>query len=253
MNKSSISVFKIPQLRDNYSYIVANETDAFIIDPAESISILNCLKKKSLNPKAILLTHHHDDHTSGVADILQKYSIATYASNSNIKGTTNIVKNGDVIDLSFISMDVISTPGHTLDHVVFYNKENNILFSGDTLFRLGCGRVFEGTYYQMYESLKKILFLADKTLVYCGHEYTNSNLKFLMSIFNEHEGLKSEAQKIKDQILRTESSIPFSLGAEKELNPFLCSKSEIYTNFKNLKKMSEIEMFSYLRDLKNSF
>ena len=109
------------------------------------------------------ITHHHDDHTKGVVDILQKYSIPVYSSNSNIKGTTNIVKDGSIINLSFINIDVISTPGHTLDHVIFYNKDNNILFSGDTLFRLGCGRVFEGTNYQMYESLQKIFSLDDKT------------------------------------------------------------------------------------------
>ena len=253
MNQNLISVFRIPQLKDNYSYIIANEKNAIIIDPAESTSIVNYIKKKSLHPIAILLTHHHDDHTKGVVDILQKYSIPVYSSNSNIKGTTNIVKDGSIINLSFINIDVISTPGHTLDHVIFYNKDNNILFSGDTLFRLGCGRVFEGTNYQMYKSLQKIFSLDDKTLVYCGHEYTNSNLKFLMSIFNGHEGLISEAEKIDGQILKTESSIPFSLGLEKELNPFLSTKSESYENFKNVKNMSEIEMFSYLRDLKNSF
>ena len=189
----------------------------------------------------------------GIEGILNQHKVRVYSPNSNIKKTTNIIKDKDIIDLNFIKIKVIDTPGHTIDHVVFYNEENNLLFSGDTLFRLGCGRIFEGSYKQMYNSLKKIDDLNNKTNVYCGHEYTNTNLNFLLSIFPKNENLLDEKKKIDLQLKKTKSSIPFNLGREKNLNPFLTSKSNIYNEFKDDKNLSNFELFSYLRDLKNNF
>ena len=248
-----ISVINIPQLNDNYSYAITKNKEIVIIDPAESISILKYIENNQLILKAILITHHHSDHTMGIEGILNQHKVRVYSPNSNIKKTTNIIKDKDIIDLNFIKIKVIDTPGHTIDHVVFYNEENNLLFSGDTLFRLGCGRIFEGSYKQMYNSLKKIDDLNNKTNVYCGHEYTNTNLNFLLSIFPKNENLLDEKKKIDLQLKKTKSSIPFNLGREKNLNPFLTSKSNIYNEFKDDKNLSNFELFSYLRDLKNNF
>ena len=248
-----ISVINIPQLNDNYSYAITKNKEIVIIDPAESISILKYIENNQLILKGILITHHHSDHTMGIEGILNQHKVRVYSPNSNIKKTTNIIKDKDIIDLNFIKIKVIDTPGHTIDHVVFYNEENNLLFSGDTLFRLGCGRIFEGSYKQMYNSLKKIDDLNNKTNVYCGHEYTNTNLNFLLSIFPKNENLLDEKKKIDLQLKKTKSSIPFNLGREKNLNPFLTSKSNIYNKFKDDKNLSNFELFSYLRDLKNNF
>ena len=150
-------------------------------------------------------------------------------------------------------MEVIKSPGHTLDHVIYYNKANKILFSGDTLFRLGCGRVFEGTYEQMLDSLNIINSLPNETEVYCGHEYTLTNLRFLLSSFFNHEELVNEKIEIEQKLKIKGTSIPFNLGREKNINPFLSSESRFYTKFKALNNFSNIQMFSYLRDLKNKF
>tara|TARA_B110000438_G_scaffold298708_1_gene347452 strand:- start:769 stop:1518 length:750 start_codon:yes stop_codon:yes gene_type:complete len=247
------SIINIPQLKDNYCYLIIDNNDVIIIDPAESKLLLQYIINKNLSIKAILLTHHHADHTAGVENIINYKKVPVYSPNKKIKYSNQIVKNDDVINLNFIDFKVIETPGHTIDHIIFYNKKNKILFSGDTLFRLGCGRVFEGTYKQMYESLEKICSLDNQTNVYCGHEYTKSNLDFLLSVFPNNKKLLIENKKIDSQILKSQSSIPFNLGNEKAINPFLNAKSSNFSEIKEKQKLSNFQLFSYLRDLKNSF
>ena len=142
MTHPVVSVTNIPQLQDNYSYAIKtnNTNEVIIVDPAESKKIMKYIKKNQLILTAILLTHHHNDHTAGVKDILDHNKIPVYSPSMEIFGTTNIIYHNDIINLKFIKMSVIATPGHTLDHVVYYNQKNKILFSGDTLFRLGCGK-----------------------------------------------------------------------------------------------------------------
>ena len=248
-----ISIINIPQLQDNYSYIILNQNQIIVIDPADSKSILKYIYENKLSLKAILLTHHHKDHTAGVEGIISKINVPVYSPNKEIKNTSKLIKDQDIIDLNFIKFKVIETPGHTKDHVVFYCSEKNILFSGDTLFRLGCGRVFEGSYKEMYISLKKIFALNNKTNVYCGHEYTLNNLKFLLSVFPKSKDLLFESNEIIQQIKATGSSIPFNLGREKHINPFLGSESLVLSQYKNQHNLSNFDLFSNLRDLKNEF
>ena len=253
MLNKKIKVISIPQLKDNYSYAIIKDNQIIIIDPADSNSIIRFIKKKKLKLNSILLTHHHHDHTAGIEGILNYQSVNVYSPNSKIKGTTKIIRGGDKLDLDIIEMLIIKTPGHTLDHIVYYNNLHHILFSGDTLFRLGCGRIFEGNYKQMYNSLNKIKDLDNQTTVYCGHEYTQANLSFLISVFPNYKDLLNEKENINKQIFNTKSSIPFNLGFEKEWNPFLSTESNYYKCFKNSRNFSNREMFSYLRDLKNNF
>ena len=154
---------------------------------------------------------------------------------------------------SLNKFSIIETPGHTLDHVVLYDSENKVLFSGDTLFRLGCGRIFEGTFNQMYNSLQKIYLLPNNISVYCGHEYTLTNLKFLESILGEKKQLKKIENQIKLELLNYKRSIPFNLGQEKELNPFLNQDSELFKTIKNNNGFCNYELFKFLRDKKDSF
>ena len=252
----NITVNIIPQLKDNYSYIIESEEDYFtvIIDPAEVESHCNFLQNKNLNLDSIILTHHHHDHTSGVRSLLKKYPSATvYSPNTSIDGTTNIIQNNDLIKTPLNNFEVIATPGHTLDHIILYDKINALLFSGDTLFHLGCGRVFEGTFEQMYTSLQKINNLPNKTLVYCGHEYTMNNLNFLESIFEEIIELKELRTKIEKKINMSSRTIPFFLGEEKKINPFLNQSSYIFDSFKKNSNLSNFEMFKFIREKKDNF
>ncbi|MDC0194743.1 hydroxyacylglutathione hydrolase [Alphaproteobacteria bacterium] len=255
MDKLNISIIRISQLKDNYSYLIKDHKskNAVIIDPAESEKIIKILTDEKMNLTAILLTHHHTDHVAGVSALLKFKIVPVYSPSNKIKETTHIVEDNSVIDLSFIKMSVISTPGHTLDHVVYYNKHNKLLFSGDTLFRLGCGRVFEGTFDSMHQSLQKINTLEDETIVYCGHEYTKNNLNFLESIFSNNFQLQIAKDKINKQLKLTNSSVPFNLGSEKQINPFLSSNNEFYQKFKNTKKFTDLQMFCFLRELKDKF
>ena len=252
----NIIVNIIPQLKDNYSYIIESEVDYFavIIDPAEVESHCNFLQNKNLKLDSIILTHHHHDHTSGVRSLLKKYpSAKVYSPNKLIDGTTNLILNNDLIKTPVNKFDVIATPGHTLDHIILYDKINALLFSGDTLFHLGCGRVFEGTFEQMYASLQKINNLPDKTLVYCGHEYTMNNLNFLESIFEEIKELKELRTIIEKKINMSSRTIPFFLGDEKRINPFLNQSSYIFDSFKKNSNLSNFEMFKFIREKKDNF
>ena len=255
MSNFLITVKNIPQLTDNYSYIIKTNqnNNVIIVDPAEPRSIINYVIKNQLIISGILLTHHHNDHTAGVKEILSIANVPVYSPDIKIHGTTNVVKQGDKIDLEIFTMDVKETPGHTLDHIIFYNKELKILFSGDTLFRLGCGKVFEGTYEQMFSSLQAIESLDDELMVYCGHEYSLNNLKFLQSVFSNHPGLNFVENEIFNQLSKNKTSIPFNLGKEKLINPFLSTKSSYFNKYKKNKKLSDFGMFSYLRELKNNF
>ena len=251
----NIQVEIIPQLKDNYSYVIYSNTKklAVVIDPADPTPIIDFIKNNNFFLSAVLITHHHSDHTSGINDLLRFQSTKVYSPNQKINGTSKIIKEGNLIKLDFIELEVIATSGHTLDHIIYYNKQNNLLFSGDTLFRFGCGRIFEGTYNEMKKSLNKIEKLNDSINVYCGHEYTIHNLKFLKSIFHNNKMIDKAEHNILRQINETKSSMPFNLGNEKKLNPFLSLKAPIYRNFMKKKGFNNIEMFKYLRNLRNEY
>ena len=254
MSNLEIKIFN--QLKDNYSYLVESKNSEYvdIVDPAESSQHYTYIKNKNLKLNSILLTHHHSDHTSGVNDLLKIYpSVKVYSPNKSIKGTTNIIKNNEIINTKINTYEVIATPGHTLDHVIFYDKINNLLFSGDTLFSLGCGRVFEGTFEQMYSSLKLVNELPNSTVVYCGHEYTLSNLKFLNSILNNEKLLIDFEIALKDKIEKYGKTIPFKLSLEKQMNPFLNPNVEIFRKIKKQYNLSDFQMFKFMREKKDSF
>ena len=251
----NIKVKIIPQLKDNYSYIVYSNVKKFavVIDPADAKPIIEFIRNNNIFLSGILVTHHHADHTSGINDLLKFQSTEVYSPNQNINGTTKTIKENDLIQFNFIEFKVMAVSGHTLDHIIFYNKKNNLLFVGDTLFRFGCGRVFEGTYLEMKESMDKIEKFPDSTSVYCGHEYTLHNLKFLKSIFHDDKLLNKAELDILNQIKQNNSSMPFNLGDEKKINPFLSLKSTTHRNFMQKKGFDDKKMFKFLRDLRNDY
>ena len=252
----TISVEIINQLSDNYSYLISGNKDnsSIIIDPAESDKILTVLKKKKLNLNYIFITHHHSDHTSGVADLVRAYPEVKVFSPSELNSiSVNVISDGNTITTNLNEFEIIHTPGHTLDHIVLYDLKNNLLFVGDVLFRLGCGRVFEGTLEQMHSSLIKLLDLSDRMLVYCGHEYTLNNLKFLEHIFKKNKILESVKKDIINDLNSKTRSIPFYLGDEKKCNPFLNQNCEIALELRSKNNYSDFEFFKYLRQEKDSF
>ena len=252
----TISVEIINQLNDNYSYLISsNENNSgIIIDPAESNKILDVLKKNKLNLNYIFITHHHNDHTSGVAGLVKAYPEVKVFSPSKLNSiSVNLISDGNTITTNLNEFEVIHAPGHTLDHIILCDQKNNLIFVGDVLFRLGCGRVFEGTLEQMHNSLTKLLNLSDKMLVYCGHEYTLNNIKFLEHIFKKNKILESAKKNIISDLSLNKRSIPFHLGDEKKYNPFLNQNCEMALELRSENNYSDFEFFRYLREEKDSF
>ena len=257
----AIKVKIINQLEDNYSYVIFCDVEkkAVILDPAEPKPILDFLLSKSLSLKGILITHHHSDHTQGIETIIKKFNVKVYSPNTNIVFTTDLIDQKKNIDLGFLDFEIIHTPGHTLDHVIYYNKKEKLLFSGDTLFFYGCGRVFEGTYEQMLKSLKKIKSLPNDIKIYCGHEYTYKNLEFVLDELVYWQDRGALKQKTREMIEKRGSSMPFDLGHQKEWNPFLNCDDPHYKKSiadfegKINKDASELDFFTFIREKRNKF
>ena len=246
----------ISQLSDNYCYLIyyKDHSPSIVIDPAESEKIIYFLKEKKLKLECIFITHHHSDHTSGVANLIKKYPEVKIYSPSDLPfQSVYEISNNDKIKTSLNEFEIISTPGHTLDHITLCDYKNNILFVGDILFRLGCGRIFEGTYEQMHFSLQKIFNLPNEMTVYCGHEYTKNNLKFLEHIFDKNKILKQIKKEVFEDISSNGKSIPFNLGEEKRYNPFLNQECEIVSDFRQKNKYSNFDFFKFLREKKDDF
>lgn len=233
---SSPTVHIIPALQDNYIYVVENdEKEAFIVDPGEAEPVLDFLQKHHLTPKVILLTHHHWDHVSGIKEIKNAYpDLWLYAPGGDTKRLPLApdveLKDQDVFTILGFKMQAIHVPGHTHHHLCLYFQNENLLFSGDTLFSIGCGRVFEGTMAQMHHSLQSLKALPDDTHIYCGHEYTLANIEFALSVAGNNADLRAKLEeKLKEvQTLRDagKPTLPNLLGEEKHLNPFLSAKDE---------------------------
>jgi hydroxyacylglutathione hydrolase len=250
----------IRALKDNYIWLLADESSssAWVVDPGEAHNVLAVLRERRLELKGILITHHHVDHCAGVVELLSHYpDIFIYGSHQSSHLYVNHpVQEGAIFDCLSMKVRVLEIPGHTLDHVA-YLVENN-LFCGDTLFSVGCGKIFEGTAAQMYCSLNKINQLDEATKIYCGHEYTLANLKFAQRVDPDNPYLHSKLIKTTQALQDKESycTLPSYLGEERKINPFLrCAVPEIITNVsKHIgKKLTDlVEVFYYLREWKNN-
>ena len=204
----------------------------------------------------ILNTHHHFDHIGGNEALKKKYDskILAFKNDKNrIPGIDKDLEENQEFKIGNLNFTTIFIPGHTKGHIAFYLKKEKVLFAGDTLFSLGCGRVFEGTYEEMFQSLKKLISLPDETKVYCGHEYTRKNLEFCLKYEPNNEMLKKKKDWIDLKIKSGLPTIPFSIKDELQTNIFLrCGEQEV-KNALNLDNSSEQEIFAKLRDLKDNF
>ena len=230
---SNISISPIKSFSDNYIWLIERGNDAVLVDPGDHKPAIKALQDRRLNLKAILVTHKHFDHTGGVSSLIKSYpTVDVYAPLNNYNFNYKQAKDGDLINLSNIdlSFTVIKTPGHTLDHVVYIDQDH--LFCGDTLFACGCGRIFEGTYKQMYESLTKISSLPENIKVYCAHEYTMDNIEFALIEDNANKALLQRKEKLKN----LKVTLPSTIKEELETNPFLRAKNELAFKKLRIKK-----------------
>ena len=253
-----INIEPIEAFSDNYIWLVTTNEGSIVIDPGESSKTIELLKKRDLNLKAILITHHHFDHTGGIDEVKLFSSTKVYGPKNDISSIDVRVEVGQALSLIGIDFEIIELPGHTMDHIAFYtnNNGNPLLFCGDTLFAGGCGRVFEGTFEQMHESLMKLKSLPANTKVYSGHEYTTANLSFAKEVEPLNKNIISrynEVLKLRKEGIPT---LPTTIEIELKTNPFFrCDVEEVQDSL--LKKFNiernEQEIFKALREWKDNF
>ena len=244
-------------LNDNYSYLIyEKETNTVsIVDPSEFNSCDEIVKRYN-KLDFILNTHHHADHVDGNLKLKEKYNSKVLGfdlDKDRIPGIDVLLKENQKQKIGNLEFKVIFVPGHTRGHIAFYFEGEKIVFTGDTLFSLGCGRVFEGTYKEMLNSLIKLKKLPPETKVYCGHEYTRTNLDFCLKYDSKNVALKDKSLKLNSILKKNLPSIPTTINDEIKMNIFLRFDNASVKEGLNLKDSSDQEIFSKLRDLKDTF
>lgn len=253
-----INVYTIPVLKDNYTFVLHDKKskETVVIDPSIDQAVLDFLERKQWRLTAIWNTHHHWDHTGGNLGLKEKTFCKIWGPEdikNPIPGIDVYLKDGDTITIGEKSVSVMETPGHTSIALCFWIKEDKMLFSGDTLFSLGCGRLFEGTAEQLWKSLQKIKKLPPDTLIYAAHEYTEQNALFALSVDPQNKALQKYQTLIKEKRKRQEPTLPTLLETELKTNPFLRTNTiELKEKTKTV-GLKEWETFEKLRNLKDSF
>ncbi|MCW8917689.1 MAG: hydroxyacylglutathione hydrolase [Gammaproteobacteria bacterium] len=254
-----MKVHKIPAFDDNYIWLIGCEgrSGVAIVDPGDAEPVIDYLQREGLQAEAILITHHHGDHTGGVAELVARYPVPVYGpATERIPALTHPLREGDRVKLATcgLTLKVIDTPGHTRGHICYYG--HGALFSGDTLFTAGCGRLFEGSAEQMHHSLEKLRALPDETLLYCAHEYTQANLGFAAVAEPDNPDIAS--RKVSVERLRREgkATVPAPLSLERATNPFLRSHLPVLIaaaeRFSGRTLTTPAEVFAVVRQWKDS-
>lgn len=236
-------VFQLKALDDNYVYVLRDEATELtaVIDPSVSAPVFSFLKEKKWRLDYILNTHHHWDHVGGNLELQKTYDcevVGYEGDKARLPGVTQTLKDGEIFRLGKSEAKVIFIPGHTTGHIAYYFEKEKALFPGDTLFSLGCGRLFEGTYEQMFHSLSLLKKLPDDTKVYCAHEYTLTNARFLQEIEPSEANNKNYAT-LKGKLENVGSTIPSTLEFEKRYNPYM--------------RASGVQAFREVRDKKDAW
>ncbi|MCF8879810.1 hydroxyacylglutathione hydrolase [Hyphobacterium sp. SN044] len=255
---ASLLVRQFPCLQDNYGFLVhdpeSGETAA--IDTPDAPRIKAEADKAGWRITQIWNTHHHWDHAGGNAALKEMTGariVAPSYDRARIEGIDVEVSDGDTVSLGTKTAQVFFTPGHTLGHVIYWFEEDAVAFVGDTLFALGCGRLFEGSPEQMWSSLSRLAALPEKTAVYCAHEYTQSNARFALSVEPDHAALKAYAGEVETLRARGEPTVPTTIGREKAANPFLRAADPDLRRALNMPAASDAEVFAEVRRRKDNF
>jgi hydroxyacylglutathione hydrolase len=250
------TIIPIPALKDNYIWLIQEAKAVAIIDPGEATPVLEVLQERRLAPIAILVTHYHWDHVNGIQELLSHYSVPVYGpASESIPHRTYGLREGDEVQLPGARFQILDVPGHTAGAIAYYGED--LLLSGDTLFTAGCGRLFEGTAQQMYDSLAKLASLAEATQLYCGHEYTVANLAFASAVEPDNPHIQARLREAQEKRRRGLSTVPSTLAIERLTNPFLrCDEPSVWSAaecYAGQPLDSAVEIFATLRLWKNCF
>ena len=250
-------IIKIPAFKDNYIWLLRKGGSAVVVDPGDARPVLDYLQQERLTLASILVTHHHADHQGGVASLLAHYPAEVFGpATESITALTQPLRGGETICLSSLGVEllVIAVPGHTLGHLAYYGA--GCLLCGDTLFSGGCGRIFEGSPAQMFDSLTRLASLPDQVNVYCAHEYTEANLRFAMAVEPGNRALRRRVDEVAVFRAKGMATVPSTIAVEKATNPFLrCTEPELVdaARERGSKGNDALSVFSTLREWKNNF
>ena len=254
------SVITIPALGDNYIYLHRyNQNDSFAVDPCDSSSVLKILREHGLSLKTILITHHHWDHVAGTVELKQKTGCKVIGGDKRrIPGIDSVVADGQILPVGGHKVRVIATPGHTSTSVCYYiepsaDNENGILWTGDTLFAGGCGRLMECDAQSMAESLQRLASLPDETLVYCGHDYTLENYEFAFGIEPGNQDVKERLDHVRQAQSQGKLTVPSSILLERTTNCFLRAGTPELKAALGMPRAQAVEVFAELRRRKDVF
>jgi len=258
-----MAIIAVPQLADNYAYLVVDDSnnECGVVDCAEAGKVLDEVNRRGLKLTTVLPTHYHFDHVGGNKDLVNALpGLRVYGArgeNGRIPAQTDAVDDGDTVVVGSIRGRVIGIPAHTNGHVAYHFPQLNAVFTGDTLFIAGCGRVFEGRAQTMVDSLAKLAALPDGTQVYCGHEYTEKNLRFALTLEPGNEALKRKYEWTRETRAAGKFTIPSTIGEEKLINPFLRTDSaELRASLRKLDPSipdDPVAIFARARELKDRF
>lgn len=254
----TLDIRQIPVLNDNYVYLVREPESGSVgvVDPAVVSPILDEAKRLGWSITHILNTHHHGDHTGGNLEIKEKTGctiVGPGPDRDRIPGIDIEVNDGDTFSFGAADAQVFFVPGHTRGHIAYWFAESDALFCGDTLFSIGCGRVFEGTMDQMWTSLSRLRSLPAETRIYCAHEYTQSNIKFAVSVDPNNLALRAREEDVRRKRENGEPTVPSRLGEELSANPFLRADQADLQEALGMVGANPVEVFTEVRQRKDSF
>jgi hydroxyacylglutathione hydrolase len=253
-----IEIITVPCLNDNYAYILHDTSSGAtaLVDAPEAEPVLKELDRRNWRLDQILVTHHHADHIQGIEGILanRKARVVGAAVDSHRLPPLDVALNdGDALSVGTLAGHVLETPGHTVGHVAYYFEAASAIFTADTLFALGCGRLFEGTAAQMWHSLSRIAALPDDTRIYCGHEYTAANARFALTIEPFNADLIARAQAVTATRAEGRPTVPSTIGEEKATNPFLRAGSAAIAARVGMSGAAPQDVFAEIRRRKDAF
>lgn len=255
---AGLDIRMFPCLSDNYGVLIhdaGNELTA-AIDAPEEEAVREALQAAGWSLTHILVTHHHKDHTQGIAGLKKEFDckvIGPAAEAAQIPELDEEVREGDTVTFGSFKAKVLDTPGHTKGHIAYWFSGADVLFAGDTLFALGCGRVFEGTMDEMWSSLEKLGKLPRETQVYCGHEYTLSNAKFAATIEPDNQDLRARLDEARERRGQGEPTVPTTIGAELKANPFLRADRDEVKAAVGMHNADPAKVFAEIRRRKDTF